>query len=291
MQPFTFFVSYRRQDTAPIALLLKNEIEKRLQFIRVVVDVEDMTPGDHFPDRLKRLVDDAHATIALIGKQWMPKHGIQPADSTGYDWVARELAYSQAAPLSQEDRYGLSRRAIIPIFADCEGGFDQFEIPESIAYISGVHAERISYATWPRDIGPLLDEIAAKLGLKKRPDKDEYPTPDPAKARTQPVDAKELASILAYDDYEGWYIDNFGSAEVRYLVKTFKFSHFNQAADFMEMVANHCRVLDHHPEWRNVFNHVTVSLTTWDARRKVTIYDLNLALYMNMAARAVMRRQ
>jgi len=28
MQPFTLFVSYRRHDTAPIALLLKNEIEE-----------------------------------------------------------------------------------------------------------------------------------------------------------------------------------------------------------------------------------------------------------------------
>jgi 4a-hydroxytetrahydrobiopterin dehydratase len=59
----------------------------------------------------------------------------------------------------------------------------------------------------------------------------------------------------------------------------------------MEMVANYCRVLDHHPEWRNVFNHVTVSLTTWDAKRKITIYDLNLALYMNKAAGVVRRRQ
>ena len=57
MQPFTFFVSYRRQDTAPIALLLKNEIEKRLQFVRVSVDVDEMNPGDNFPDRLKRLIE------------------------------------------------------------------------------------------------------------------------------------------------------------------------------------------------------------------------------------------
>ena len=57
----------------------------------------------------------------------------------------------------------------------------------------------------------------------------------------------------------------------------------------MAMVSNHCRILDHHPEWRNVFNHVTVSLTTWNAQRRVTIYDLNLALYMKMAAKAVIR--
>jgi hypothetical protein len=46
MQPFTFFISYRRQDTAPIALLLKNEIEKRIQFVRVAVDVEALAPGE-----------------------------------------------------------------------------------------------------------------------------------------------------------------------------------------------------------------------------------------------------
>jgi len=83
MQPFTFFVSYRRQDTAPIALLLKSEIEKRLQFVRVSVDVSEMTPGDNFPDRLKSLIDESHATIALIGKHWMPKNGEVPASRVG----------------------------------------------------------------------------------------------------------------------------------------------------------------------------------------------------------------
>jgi hypothetical protein len=85
MQPFTFFISYRRQDTAPIALLLKNEIEKRLQFVRVFVDVEEIKPGDQFPDRLRGLIDEAHATVALIGKQWMPKRGTNPTDRVGDD--------------------------------------------------------------------------------------------------------------------------------------------------------------------------------------------------------------
>ena len=292
MQPFTFFISYRRQDTAPIALLLKNEIEKRLQFVRVAVDVEEMAAGDHFPDRIKRLIDEAHATIALIGKHWMPQRGTSAVSRLGDDWVARELTYSASAPLSmpESDWYGLTRRMVIPLFADCDRRFDQFELSEEIAYLTSLQAEYIDYAGWPSAIGPLLDRIAVKLDLKKRPDKDEYPKPDLAKARTQPLADTELAAILAYDDYEGWYVDNFGDAEARYLAKTFKFRGFNQAADFMELVASHCRVLDHHPEWRNVFNHVSVALTTWDARRKVTIYDLSLALYMNMAAKAVAKK-
>lgn len=283
MQPFTFFISYRRQDTAPIALLLKNEIEKRLQFVRV------MAPGDVFPDRLRSLIGDSHATIALIGKNWMPRRGMDNSARVGDDWVVRELEYSLSAPLThiEADRFNLTQRAVIPIFADCERQFSQFELPKSLEFLSTLQSEYIDYAGWPSSIAPLLDRIAVKLNVKKRPDKDVYPKPDLAKARTQPLADAELSTILAFDDYEGWYIDNFGNLDVRYLVKTFKFRNFNGAADFMKLVSDHCRILDHHPEWRNVFNHVTVSLTTWDAQRKVTIYDLNLALYMNMAAKAV----
>lgn len=302
MQPFTFFVSYRRQDTAPLALLLKHEIEKRLQFVRVVVDVEEMRHGDHFPERLTKLISEAHATIVLIGKGWMPRRPTVPSLSDGLlpgtrppgavDWIVEELQSSATVPLGhpEGDRYGLEERLILPLFVDCEPSFDQFDLPEFLGYLAATHSERIDAASWPRAIGPLVDRIAVTLGLKKRPDGDTYPKPDLAKARTQPVADQELTSILGYDDYEGWYVDNFGNAEVRYLVKTFRFRGFNQAADFMALVADHCRLLDHHPEWRNVFDHVTVSLTTWDARRRVTIYDLNLALFMNKAAAAVHAR-
>src|SRR5262245_52824406 len=124
-----------------------------------------MAPGDHFPDRLKRLIDDAHATIALIGKHWMPQRGTSSTARTGDDWVAHELAYSASAPLTQAeaDRYGLTRRAVLPLFADCDRGFDQFEVPDAIFYLANLQSEHIDYASWPSAIGPLLDRIAVKL--------------------------------------------------------------------------------------------------------------------------------
>ena len=151
MQPFTFFISYRRQDTAPIALLLKNEIEKRLQFVRVSVDVEEMKSGDPFPERLRQLIDGAHATIVLIGKQWMPRRGEAPPPSVGKDWVAEEIAYSNSAPIAlpEVDRLGLARRELIPLFADCDRGFAQFDLPPQIEFLSALHGEHIDYAGWP----------------------------------------------------------------------------------------------------------------------------------------------
>lgn len=242
-----------------------------------------------FPDRLNQLIEGSHATIILIGNNWMPDPG-KPSDiKIKRDWVVEEIKRSNNAKieLPKADRYELKKRLLIPLFVDCNKSFSQFDLPNEIDFLRGLHSEQIDYAGWPSAIGPLIDRIAVKLSLKKRPDADEYPKPDVAKARTQPLSDDELTKTLKYDDFEGWYIDNFGNAEVRYLVKTFKFKGFNQAADFMKTVSDHCRILDHHPEWRNVFNHVSVYLTTWDAERRVTIYDLNLALYMNMAAKSL----
>jgi pterin-4a-carbinolamine dehydratase len=287
MQPFTFFISYRRQDTAPIALLLKSEIEKVFRFARVAVDVEEMRAGDSFPERLRGLIDNAHATLVLIGRHWMPPAGA-PAPAAP-DWVVTEIEHSRTAPLAmaEGDRCGLVGREILPLFVDCERGFDRFELPPAIDFLRQLHAEHIDHAGWPAAIGPLLLRIAAKLPVQLRSDAVRHPVPDPAKARTQALPDAELDRILHYDAYAGWYVDNFGRAEERYLAKDFEFDNFHQAAAFMTMVAAHCEIMEHYPEWRHVNKQVTVSLTTWDARHRVTIHDLNVALYMNMAAKAI----
>jgi len=282
MQPFSFFISYRRRDTGPIALLLKHELEKRLQFVRVFLDVEDIMVGQAFPDRIRDVINQADATIALIGPTWMPrKDGTGDARADDVDWVVEELRHSMTQNAAGRVR------AIIPIFVDCDRRFDQFQLAPALAELSLKHAEQISYAHWPRSIGPLIQSVAESLKLSERPQGDSYPTPDPGIARTQPVADKELALLLTYDAYAGWYLDNFGETDVRYMAKKFEFTSFEKAARFMELVSQHCRVLDHHPEWRNVYKSVSVALTTWDAKRQVTFYDLALALYMNKAAQAV----
>jgi hypothetical protein len=57
-----------------------------------------MAPGDHFPNRIRTLIDGAHSSIALIGKGWMPKRGTDYR--IGDDWITRELEYSRTAPLA-----------------------------------------------------------------------------------------------------------------------------------------------------------------------------------------------
>jgi len=67
------------------------------------------------------------------------------------------------------------------------------------------------------------------------------------------------------------------------IARTFLFADFNQAFAFMTRVALKAEVLDHHPEWRNVYNRVEVVLTTHDAGG-VTALDVDLARFMDAAA-------
>lgn len=65
--------------------------------------------------------------------------------------------------------------------------------------------------------------------------------------------------------------------------KTFIFKNFNEAFGFMTCVAMQAEKLDHHPEWTNVYNRVTVTLSTHDAKG-VTERDVALALFMDQLA-------
>lgn len=61
------------------------------------------------------------------------------------------------------------------------------------------------------------------------------------------------------------------------LVRTFEFKDFVEAFGFMTRVAIAAEKADHHPNWSNVYNKVTIELTTHDAGNVVTDNDRNLA--------------
>lgn len=61
------------------------------------------------------------------------------------------------------------------------------------------------------------------------------------------------------------------------LTRTFKFGDFVEAFGFMSRVALVAEKMEHHPNWSNVYNQVTISLTTHDAGNKVTDKDRSLA--------------
>jgi 4a-hydroxytetrahydrobiopterin dehydratase len=72
----------------------------------------------------------------------------------------------------------------------------------------------------------------------------------------------------------GWSVKN------DKLHKEFQFDNFNQAFGFMTRAAMEIEKMNHHPEWFNVYNRITVDLTTHDAGG-ITNNDVNLARILN----------
>jgi 4a-hydroxytetrahydrobiopterin dehydratase len=62
--------------------------------------------------------------------------------------------------------------------------------------------------------------------------------------------------------------------------RTFAFKDFNEAFGFMTRAALIAEQMNHHPEWRNVWNRVHVVLSTHDASG-LTDLDIKLATAMD----------
>lgn len=61
----------------------------------------------------------------------------------------------------------------------------------------------------------------------------------------------------------------------------FKFDNFRKAFAFMTEVAFVAEEANHHPEWSNVYNKVTIKLTTHDAGNKITDKDRQMSEQIN----------
>ena len=70
----------------------------------------------------------------------------------------------------------------------------------------------------------------------------------------------------------GWVLDKARDA----IKKEFKFKDFADAMGFMTRCAIWAEKWNHHPEWSNVYNRVTVTLTTHDVDG-LTALDVKLA--------------
>lgn len=77
-----------------------------------------------------------------------------------------------------------------------------------------------------------------------------------------------LAPLLA----NGWHMETVRDA----ITKRLKFKNFSQAWGAMSRISLACEVLDHHPEWSNVYNRLEITLTTHSCAG-LSMLDVTLA--------------
>ena len=78
-------------------------------------------------------------------------------------------------------------------------------------------------------------------------------------------------------DLKSWKMTDDGRDAI---TKEFKFSDFKSAFSFMTKVALKAEELAHHPEWFNVYNKVSITLTTHDVKG-LSEKDIKLGKYID----------
>jgi 4a-hydroxytetrahydrobiopterin dehydratase len=92
----------------------------------------------------------------------------------------------------------------------------------------------------------------------------------------EPLSADRIAAELG--SLPGW------SYEDNALRKEFKFKRFREAIDFVVRIAAQAEQQKHHPDLRNVYNRVWITLNTHEAGDRVTDRDIALAHAIEEAA-------
>jgi len=276
------FISYRRDDTGPLAQSLYLQLKSRFGSGQLFMDVNSIPVGNPWPPLVQNTLQKATVVLAMIGPAWLTasdQYGRRRLDKAE-DWVRLELETALA-----------QRKPIIPLLVGHGISPPPDEaLPDELQGLFRLPCMwlRPEVATWTDDmnsVGLRLTDPAFDL-KDNEAGADALPVPLPWKAKLPGLKEHQLNQEL--DDLPGWepWQDTLtreyphSRQELR---KNFRFSSFEEAVKFMAYLAPRFNDLNHHPRWSNEWKTVQIRLTTWDAGNKITKEDVRAAREVDRA--------
>ena len=145
------FISYRRRSDTPYARLLKDELTRAFGGGTVFRDVDDIKPGEAFPDTIREAVESSDVFLLLVSPGWI--ESIARLHSPD-DFVRREIAAA------------LARRVpLIPLLLGGARMPKDDELPEEIRDLAFRHALELSDDRWHYDVERLVKLVRARAGV------------------------------------------------------------------------------------------------------------------------------
>lgn len=271
------FISYRRDDTAREAHVLKVLLEERLADVAVFIDNDDVPGGADWPQMLRNEVERASAVLALIGPDWRQGAGDVDRLSDAGDWVREELALALSTKPGR----------LLPVLV--EDATDQLSgLPAEVERLTHIQRKTLNAARWLDDVHAIVSWVSDTLGADSRNHGVAFPKPDEVKQLFPPLNPADIDRLLNSGGLSRWTTRSIavpGHADAGIeLHKVFEFTNFRRAFHFMRLVAIKADEMNHHPEWSNVYNSVVVGQRTWDGGHVLTPLDFQMAAYMNRAS-------
>lgn len=271
MRNSAVFISYRRDDTGPIALALRSELDLRLRGATVFVDQNRIQGGAAWPDVLSDALAKSRLVIALIGENWGAGRLGEPDD-----WVAREVGE------------GLRRNIVLPVLAN--GAALPGDLPAGLQALAGVQALPLRIASWEADLKLLCDTLTARFGVTLKDARQMMPPANKIKLTVAPLTNEELESACASGALQPWRVEMVHDTSVtgavrEFFCRTLLFQRDKDAFAFLAKLGGVVHKMNHHPVIEAKYADVVIKLSTWDAGHRITKYDLRLAHEIEKLAR------
>src|SRR2546423_139065 len=141
------FISYRRRFDYVSARLLRQELADAFGDEAVFRDVENIAPGDPFPERIDRAIKSSDLFLVLISPGWVETvESLRDPD----DFVRREIAAALARPVR-----------VIPVLIGGARMPEAEELPADIRGLASRQAVELSDSRWDYDTRLLIEAIRA----------------------------------------------------------------------------------------------------------------------------------
>lgn len=265
------FISYRRADSLPASRGLAEQLRAIFGFNQVFID-ETIDPGQKWPDRIERSLFKSTVVLVVIGPNWLTiadKYGRRRLDAED-DWVRCEIQTAIQSGI-----------ATIPVLV---GGAslpdDPTALPSSLSSLLDHKWHTLPDEAWDVRIRELIQRLHKEHGFIPNEKEIEFPTRrvDVPILSTEEIDS-ELRILKGWELVESNIPGDYPNSRSE-LRKVFKFHDFFQAIQFMNDAVQFIErpnPYPHHPRWENIWKTVTVWLSTWDVKHRISYLDISLA--------------
>jgi subtilisin family serine protease len=149
------FLSYRRNDAAAYAILLKSKLTERFPGERVFMDLDSIEAGRDFAEVIQDALGSCVVLVALIGRQWV----------TVEDEQGRRRLHDPDDLVRLEVATALERDVrVIPVLVDGAKAPRREQLPSALEKLARLNALELSNNRFAYDAEKLLDLIEPELG-------------------------------------------------------------------------------------------------------------------------------
>jgi pterin-4a-carbinolamine dehydratase len=182
------------------------------------------------------------------------------------DWVRIEIARSLR-----------EKKIVIPVLIEDARMPEKDELPASLRALPARNAARIDDLHYVEDVNKLIELMRKRSAERELIDFSDDPYPKPRDYKPEALAQAQLDEVLK--DLPRWEIVWKGQTPIE-LAREFKFPTFRSAIRFMNAASKRIDPYDHHPRWENVYQTLTVRLSTWDSGHIVTDRDYKSAMML-----------